>query len=147
MSPKPVKSPSGFPLLCCSTKCPQTCTAQRGTGMRQALALLFAMIFGSKSRVSMASSSLPEKGKSPGREPFLPTLWAAAGRPREAGALAGARWRRAGRGPDWRMAFGIPWNPRGWKEGKSSERNQLERQDSQLQGWCMGRIRKITEYG
>lgn len=139
MSPKPVgKNPSGFPLPCCSTKCPQTCTAQRGIGKRQVLALLFAdtpgltTISGSGNQVSTASSSLPEKGKSPGRDPFLPTLWAAAGRPREAGALAGAKWRRAGRGPDWRMAFGIPWKPKGWNEGKSSKGNQLARQDSQL---------------
>lgn len=68
----------------------------------------------------------------------LPTRWAAAGRPREAGALpAGARWRSAGRGPDWRMAFGIPWKPNGRNEGKSSKQNRLAGQDSQLQeaGW------------
>lgn len=28
---------------------------------------------------------------------------------------AGAKWRRAGRGPDWRMALGIPWKPKGRK--------------------------------
>lgn len=75
MSPKPVeKNPSGFPLLCCSTRCPQTCTRQRGTGKQQVLALLFAdspaltTIFG-RSQVSTASSSLPEKGRSPEESP------------------------------------------------------------------------------
>lgn len=43
MSSKPVaNNPSGFPLLCCSTKCPQTFTAQQGTGSIQVLSLPLA---------------------------------------------------------------------------------------------------------
>lgn len=91
-----------------------------------------------KQKSNLESILIPHRQGESLEADILPTRWAAAGRPREAGALpAGARWRSAGRGPDWRMAFGIPWKPNGRNEGKSSKQNRLASQDSQLQeaGW------------
>lgn len=151
MSPKPVGNPSGFPLLCCSTKCPQTCTAQRGTGMRRVLALLFADIpdltttFGSRNRVSTASSSLPEKEKKARKRPLSyqlsgqqrggrgrPERWRGPGGAGRAGAPTGAwHWASPGTLKDGRRGNpqkGTSWEGRtvsyrggAWEESEKSQ--------------------------
>jgi len=148
MSSKPAESnPSGFPLLWCSTNCPQTCTAQQGIGKIQVLSLPLApggrwlSISDNhlwKQKSNLRSILLPH---SPGKEPGRQTPYQLAGQ-RQGGHERPEHCRQ---GPDgavlavvqtgaWHWAFpgslmeemrGNPQNRTDWQVRTVSYRKQV----------------------